>query len=709
MTKRDMNVTGGGGRLLLAVLGLPFSTYAAADGTTGEEIPAGVDISGWVCEYCAFEKGFSGEVEAGAGYVSDDSFKFGEYNGLHDEGPFAIGNASARYRDEDADYLDLRARDLGLDTRSLDVEGGRQGKYKLFLKYHEIPHYISDSASTPYLGNGHDTLQLPPGWTPAGSTAGMTDLAASLHEVDLKTERKRLEVGAAFIPASKWETAINVRHEIRDGQKATAGSFFFNAAQLVEPVDYVTDEVEVSATYTTQKWQTRLAYYGSFFNNHDDSLVWQNAYNPIVPGADAGQLAMPPDNQFHQVLLSSGYQLTKQTRVSGDIALGRMEQNEDLLAATINPNLAVALPEQSAHARVDTLTANLKVNSTVTDKLRLNAAYRYNDRNNKTPSEVWDWVTTDAFVSPSRSNLPYSFTDITAGLGADYRLTRVAKLSGGYDYAKKERTNQEVNHTTEDTFWGKVSVHVRENFDVDFGVAHADRTTSAYHPVAETQPPENPLLRKFNLADRKRNTGSVHAAFTPHERISIGLGVELSKDDYENSVLGLTQSTEADYNADASVILTEATSLHVFAGWQQIQSDQAGSQTFSTPDWFASNDDVIKTVGIGVKHQLIKDKLDVGADFVMSRSTGQVDVQTGAPDGEFPDLKTDLDTLKLYGDYRLKENLTLHAAYWFEHYNSKDWMLDGVYPDTIPNVIAFGEQSPHYDVHAVMMSARYRF
>jgi hypothetical protein len=29
---------------------------------------------------------------------------------------------------------------------------------------------------------------------------------------------------------------------------------------LVEPVDYVTDEVEASATYTTRKWQNKLAY-----------------------------------------------------------------------------------------------------------------------------------------------------------------------------------------------------------------------------------------------------------------------------------------------------------------------------------------------------------------------------------------------------------------------------------------------------------------
>ncbi len=156
-----MNMTIAGGRGLLVTLCLPFSMYAVAD-TPAPGVPPGVDTSRWECEYCVFEEGFSGEVEAGAGYVSDDSYKFGEYNGLNEEGAFAIGNATARYRDKNANYLDLKLRNLGLDTRSADIEGGRQGKYRLFLDYRELAHYVSDTGQTPYRGNS--TLQLPSGW-----------------------------------------------------------------------------------------------------------------------------------------------------------------------------------------------------------------------------------------------------------------------------------------------------------------------------------------------------------------------------------------------------------------------------------------------------------------------------------------------------------------------------------------------------------------
>src|SRR5664279_5428002 len=35
-------------------------------------------------------------IEAGAGYVTDSSFKFGQYNGLFDKGPFGILNFDVR-------------------------------------------------------------------------------------------------------------------------------------------------------------------------------------------------------------------------------------------------------------------------------------------------------------------------------------------------------------------------------------------------------------------------------------------------------------------------------------------------------------------------------------------------------------------------------------------------------------------------------------
>ena len=42
---------------------------------------AQVDTSDWKCEYCPFQQGYEAEVEAGAAYVTEDAFRFGNGTG----------------------------------------------------------------------------------------------------------------------------------------------------------------------------------------------------------------------------------------------------------------------------------------------------------------------------------------------------------------------------------------------------------------------------------------------------------------------------------------------------------------------------------------------------------------------------------------------------------------------------------------------------
>lgn len=690
--------------LLFSVIAALPVTVAAADGDAGKP-----DTSKWECKQCPVEKGWSGSVDVGAGYVSDQSYKFGEYNGLHQRGGYVIGDGSARFRGDDAYYWNFNASDLGLDTRSIDAEGGRQGKYKLLLNYDQLSHHISEGIKTPYIGNGGASLTLPPGF-PAATTGAMP-LATTLQDVNLNTDRKRSAIGASWLATTNWEYSAKFTHETRDGMRRSAGAFFSNAAQLVEPVDYVTDQFDASAAYTGGTLQAKLAYSGSRFSNGNNALTFQNPFTvPATPGAVAGQLALAPDNQFHQISASAGYQFSDRTRASADIAWGRMTQNQSFLASTLNAGLAVpALPGSSLDGRATTLDANLKLTSAVTQQLRLNAIYSYNDRDNQTPQAVYPSVSTDMFLGAPRTNLPYSFTQQKLKLSADYKFTPLTKASVGYDYDRRKRTFQEVDKTNEETFWGKITTRAMNNVDMTLTLAHGERRGSAYQAVPTIQPPENPLLRKYNMANRDRDTARLRVDIPATDTINIGLGAEMSKDDYSDSAIGLTSGRDMSFNGDVSWMVTEKTSLHLFANRQEIKSKQYGSQTFSTPDWWGENKDTINTVGIGVKHAAIKDKLDIGADLAVSRSHSDIAVNTGTSNPGFPDLNTALDSFKLYANYRLKDNLSLLGSYWYEHYDSKNWMLDGVTPSTIPNVLTFGEQSPRYHVHVFRVALRYRF
>jgi MtrB/PioB family decaheme-associated outer membrane protein len=699
--------------LFIALLSAASIVMAAEQGDSGSAPP--VDISKWECKFCAFEAGHSGYVDAGAGYLSDDSFKFGEYTGLTDEGAYLIGDAQYRYRGKNAHYLDLDAQNLGLDSRWMQVEGGRQGKYELFLDYYELPHFISDSAVTPFAGSGNDNLTLPSTWVPAGTTSGMTQLNNSLRQEDIETKRKSLGLGVKFFPGSKWQTAIKGRHEIKEGTQNFAGASLFTATQFLQPIDYVTDELDISATYSGQRFQARVGYYGSIFNDKDDSLTWDNpfAFTGTQDPATKGRLALPPDNQFHQLLASVGYQINKKTRLTADLTAGRGEQDEDFLPYTINPTVAGVqpLPRASLDGRVDTLTAYVRLNSAISERWQFNAAYKYNDRDNKTSQATYDPVITDAFVSPTtRTNLPYSFTENVLNLSADYRIAKRTKGSLGFDYETVDRTFQEVDETKDKTFWGQFRARTQENVDVLLKVAYADRSISDYTAVPEIFPPQNPLMRIYNMADRERLSSVLQVIATPRETLSVGGGFEFARNDYDKSEIGLLDSREASANLDASVQVSKKTNVHFFLNYQLIESKQAGSASFSTPDWFQDEDDTFSTAGIGFKHMLFKDKVGIGADYVLAKSRGDIDVSsTLVPSGAFPDLKTTLNSLKFYVDWRFKQKLSLNASIWYEDYDSDDWQLDGVAPDTISNVLTLGETSPSYDLYFLSLAVRYKF
>ena len=700
-------------RALLGLLALAQISVAGAQDTPNDGM-AGIDTSAWVCEYCAFETGWWGEIELGIGSVAEDSFKFGEYNGLHEEGAYLIGDARAVYRGEDAGYLELSASDVGLDSRSLRIDGGRQGSYDLFLSYDEIPHFISDSTSTVFRGAGGDRLDLPAGWVNAGSTAGMTALDSSLREVDLETSRKRLGAGISISTESPWSYRVDARRDEKEGNKLAGGSFFFSSAQLIEPVDYVTDEIDASISYSRKRWQASLAYYASTFSNRNESLIFENPYNPIValpPGVkQRGELALPPDNEFQQLSLSATYQIDERNHVSASYATGLMEQDEKLLQATLNPTLIVpALPAASADAEIETTNASLKFVSAAIDDWSLSASYSIDERDNKTPQLLYDWVTTDVFIASQRANLPYSYTSETLKLQADFDHAPGRRFGVGYEMNDRERTFQEVDETSEDTLWGSIRVRNIDNLFVEFRLAMSQREASSSEVVAAIDPPQNPLMTKYYLADRERTSFAVQATVMLSPDYTLGLGLDHAVDDYDDSDIGLTDSRDNSLTIDFAGILSETTAVNAYLGRQEISSSQAGSGSFASADWFADTDDSFDLIGVGVNHVLIEDRLNIGADLSRARSRGEIDIDSAATSDSFPDLTTELDSLKLYLDYRLDENLVLQAAYWHEEYDSSDWALDDVDPDTVGNLLAFGVESPSYDNDVVKLSMSYRF
>ena len=140
--------------------------------------------------------------------------------------------------------------------------------------------------------------------------------------------------------------------------------------------------------------------------------------------------------------------------------------------------------------------------------LRVTASYDRDNRDNKTPVRSYPTVTTDMIVGTTpRSNTPFSFTLDRFKLIGDYGggLPGNMRITGGAEYDMRERTYQEVVTTRETTLWGKVAAQPTEKLSTWLKYAYSWRDNSVYGTSVWFGYPENPLLRKFYLADRQRN------------------------------------------------------------------------------------------------------------------------------------------------------------------------------------------------------------
>lgn len=691
-------------------------------------------------------------VEFGLGTVSDDSFRFGRHTGLERKGGFGVLDFDLHRRgawdSDSAEYWRISGSDLGLRSRELGIEYGVQGRYRLSFDYDEIPTHRSDSGQTPFLGAGGAVLDLPHGWVAGAITTGMRALPGSLNELRIEHLRQRFELGFESTLNERWEFATHYRRQSKDGTK-TVGAWINGAVILPEPTNYRDDQMDVVLRYRDGPKQWQVGYHLSSFKNDHDALLWRNPYaGPASIGFPAGygSLGLPPDNQFHQFSVGAGYDFSPVTRFSADLALGRMTQDETFQPYTVNPVLAASitqpLPRASFDGRIDSTVLNLRLASRPSQQFRWNASFRLDDRDNRSPRDEYVFIGSDSQPQITgltsdrrRFNTPYSFREEKLRFDAGYRLSRLLDLTAAAERRRYERSYSERETAEEDTF----SLGLRSNFseliNAELRLSRAERSGSTYYgaapflsgyapgQIAITPGPwrNAPLLRRFFLADRDRDQASLRVTLTPAAAWTIGLNVGYLDDEYSASEVGLTRSRSNDVTLDLAFAPTENWSGYGFHSYQKLASDQAGQSVrpaqrlidAAAPArrWWADHRDRIETSGLGFNYEMPGKKWQFGADYLHSRSEGDILVLAGSAlsTALLPPLTTRLDSYGLSVNYRMRNDLRLKLNYWLEDYRASDWALDGIGVDQLAVVLLLGEDSPDYRVSVVSLSLVYRF
>ena len=675
-------------------------------------------------------------VSLGGGIASgspNDRSIWGQYNGLRErDANLLLDIDYVRRDDATGTWTTLRGRNLGLDSRDIGLVYQRQGDWRIGLDYSELVHREIRTINTGMLG--------------AGTTTPTVVLIAPGTGQDLNLEMKRKAISLA---GDKWissgfQMELSFRNEDKDGARLwgrgydcanyvcagtqNAANTKWAVLMVPEPVNFNMKTVDGKLNFITEKLFVSAGYYGSFFGNDFGNVTPSvpnqlrgptglvATLNPAVGAAGnnpAGgtslqgvlqlPMALPADNQAHQVYLSGNYAWTPTTRSNFKFAYTHATQNEDFGAMGFTGLPTVS--RTSLGGVLDTGLAQLGVTTQPISRLTLLGNVRYERKDDKTPIDLYNVENTARWTNSHISN-----RKLGAKLEASYLLPSNVRATAGFDYEKIERELPDPvtvtvaglsglrGDTEEKTFRGELRRSISETLTGSLGASHSDRTGSGWYSLANIpaqgvvyggiysadQIFQRTSTFPYNLADRKRDKVKATADWMPTERLQMQFVVEASHDSYNPpSENGLRKGSAEMVSADVSYALSER--------WRLTAYGSAANQYMNEADranYVADTKNVSTAFGIGINGQP-SGVLEVGAGVSYVRDLTQY---TLSPDSAstpnnvaqnavgLPDTKFSETRYGVFAKYALSKqsDLRFDLSYVISKLDEWSWGFNGV-------------------------------
>lgn len=640
----------------------------------------------------------------GLAHSDQDNQRFGMYNGLEESQGYAIGSVNLiRRDDETGTWMRLNGRNLGLSTAEMAAEIERQGDWRVAIEHSLTPRvtpYDVNTGLTGFSGN-QQTIN-----------------GVGLRDIHLETNRYRTRLDLARSFSKELEFKVMLQQENKQGERLFGKRLTGNVMRFaIDPIDYQTRMIDLTANYTGERFQLSGGYNGSFFSNKYKSLDFN----------DGDQVGLPPDNSAHQFSLLGAYQFTPTTRAKLKLSHTRAIQDDDFMdvgASNISGRTDLG-------GRVDTTLVDLGLTTSPTQKLNVSANLRYEDRNDRTT--VAQYITPNA--STDGFNEPRSLTVETGRVEANYQLPQGFSLNGGIEAERKDRTMAGVrvvgyrSRVEEVTARLGLRRAIADTLSGALGVEHSNRTGSDFRTLRVWNTATNPdsfgapyvlggLLQPIYLADRERSKGKLALDWMPSDALSLQFNAEKTWDDYETgrqspADIGVRDGDSWLLNVDATYVVNDNWKLSAWATRNVTNLDQAtcrskvSAQTCADNSWTAGLSSRSDAIGAGMRGK-IKSKLNVGADLTYMRDHNEYDlagVGNSATAADLPDITSYLTTLKLFANYPVGKESSVQLDYTLDHRTTDDWTwTDWTYPDG--TTIA---QDPNETTHFLGVSFRYGF
>ena len=732
-------------------------------------------------------------VEIGASYTSDRSEKFGEYNDLYESGADAIanfsysgGNAYAKpdgtVTEDGTMRWNVRGVDLGTRSRELSANIANQGTWNIGVGFDSLRHLTTDTYQTPLVGSvGSNRFTLPTNFGLANTNTanvlgpGLQGLTATqrglFHDVDVYTDRenKTVTVGYNFNP--QWRVQLDYNRLDQDGSKVigSATEARFNGSLLaasgatnfagqgimyvLTPTNFTTDTVNLALHWVGDRANLSASYFGSFFRDDNSGFSWQSPIvsNNIAAGTapatvyGPNQMSTAPDNRLHQFNLTGGYNFRPTTRLTAGFSYGRNTQDDTFLRNSIDTTL---LPRTSFDGKVDTWHFDTKLTDQSIKNLSLSAAFKFNERENRSSSNDYQWYNVGSTGSTAtETNTPYSKRTYAVDLAADYRVTERNKVKLSYGYEKLERWCEHVASgeecvRTPDSHENKVGVGYRlkatdvVTFKADYSYNSRDSKSNGFYE--ETIGADKVGFLPFFDASRNQHLVKLGLTADVTDKFSLSASARRGLDTYTDGTRGTRDGNTNGYNLDASYSYSEKGVVSAYLSTDFRERNMTNEQSSTTANatriavpslgtWSNKLQDESTVIGVNVKHGgLLGGKLELEGDASYSVGQTSYDTQfnyTGVDSsgrgctnafyltcGKTPDIANRFFDLKLSGAYKVDKHSKIGAGYVFSHLTSDDYYYNGLQLGYTPtSLLPTNQKEPSYTVHFFRATYTYSF
>ncbi len=528
---------------------------------------------------------------------AQDTAKLFEYQDL---GNGALSNVGVQGRNSRT-WFQGYGENFGRSDQYMFLRGGMYDVFKAGAYLNDIPHELSSSAWTPFVGSGGNVLTatFPLAALPANPPTAWNSFR-------LGYDRRDAGGFAEWQKNSPWYFRVDGNQVSFSGTKVGSGANGTSPGNgytdLAIPNDTKTSNWGVEGGYQTSQATFAIRWDYSKFENDNSTLQWTN---PYFGGNKLDSTYLAPANTFNKLTVSGNYRdLPWRSVISARYTWAKTTSDIPLAATALNANPTAGQPGVYAATLADASNFNgeninqsfqLAWTATPVANLDTRVYYYWTKlQNNSDVIEYGNAPTTPLasglgcgnFVNPvtgiptqtvgNCENELYDYTKNNVGIDAWWRFMKGQRLGFGWEYNNVDQTRvdydkahwnrlwAEYKNTMLDTVSGRLKYqYIKRNADLNF--------SNDPLPNGGANNPNYllPYTSAFDLQSSTTNLWKLTLDWTPMDNVGVSLEGNWQKMDYDDVTFGRTSNDKQGYFLSGFWNASATVKLNAFGSWEE--------------------------------------------------------------------------------------------------------------------------------------------